>query len=249
MSNDLVIPQGSFLDRYAKYAAEAQAQVASSAAAGNFISTKSGVLSYNGTPAPNNKLDVIVIDFVKENHYYDVAFDADSPRSPVCYAFGDDEKEMEPHADSEKPQAKKCSECPRNKFPPKLPTGKQPPKECKNVFRLALIPSSPLTADAVESADAAYLRVPVMSGANWKAYVEMLAAKNVPPFVVLTQIGAVPDQKSQFKLTFAPLGVVPDALLEAVEARHEDQFEKIQFGYRRNDEAPAEESSGEKKFK
>lgn len=240
MSTDLVVPSGSFAERMAKYATQAMAVVAPEPTGLGFVGTRAGVLTIDGKPVPNNKLDCIVVDFVKEYHYYDRPFDAENPASPVCYAFGDVEKSMEPHPESEKPQAKSCSGCPRNKFPPKLPNGKQPPKECKNVYRLALIPSSPMTPEAIEAANPVFLRVPVMSGANWAAHVTLLSSKGLATFAALTQISSVPDPKAQFKLTFAPIGVVQDeATFRALEEKHEALFDVIQFPYRKNGESEA----------
>lgn len=240
MSTDITVPAGSWAERMAKYAAQAVAIVAPEPTGLGFVGTRAGVLTIDGQQVPNNKLDCIVVDFVKEYHYYDRPFDANNPASPVCYAFGDAEKDMEPHEASEAPQAANCTNCPRNKFPPKLANGKQPPKECKNVYRLALIPSSPLTIEAIEAAKPVFLRVPVLSGANWAAYVNLLSGKNLPTFAALTQISSVPDPKAQFKLTFTPIGSAPsEEMFNALEAKHDAMFDVIQFPYRKNSEREA----------
>lgn len=239
MTTDIAVPAGSFMERLAKYAQQSAAVVVGDASGSGFVGTRAGVLTLEGKQLPDNKLDCIVVDFVRENHYYDVPFDPNNPRSPVCYAFGDSPADMEPHSEAEKPQAANCASCPKNKFPAKQANGKQPPKECKNVYRLAVIPSSPLTAEAIAEAKPAFLRVPVMSGANWAAYVQMLQGRNppLPPFAALTQIGTVPDPKAQFKLTFTNIGMVPnEETFNALALKHDSMFDAIQLPYRKNEE-------------
>jgi hypothetical protein len=232
----------SWADKLAKYAVAAAAVEQTSEVQGSFLSTKSGVLAYKGTPLAGNKLTCIVVDHVLENHYYDVGFDPNNPRSPVCYAFGDKDEDMEPHEACESPQADKCSQCEMNKFPPRV-NGKQPAKPCKNVRRLAIIAPTEMTPEGIANAEVAYLRVPVMSVKGWSAYVNGVGAQyKRPPFGMLTEVGVKPDQKAQFLVTFTSLGTIPLELMDACEARHLQQFDAIQFPYQKNSESAEEVS-------
>jgi hypothetical protein len=105
---------------------------------GKFISIKSGVMSFNGSPVPGNALDVVVVDSVLENQLYLGKYNPDVVQVPDCFAFGRNEKDMVPHKDSANPQADSCAECPHNEWG-SADTGKG--KKCGNVRRLALIPA------------------------------------------------------------------------------------------------------------
>jgi len=72
----------------AKFAQESVATEESVGIGGNMVSVKGGRLSYNGGEVPGNKMNVIIIDYVLGNAYYDEPFDVDNPSSPVCFAFG-----------------------------------------------------------------------------------------------------------------------------------------------------------------
>jgi hypothetical protein len=237
----------NWADKLAKYATEsaqkAQQAVAASGGTGSWIGTSAGQLSYQGTPVAGNALSVIVVDFVKENQFYDEAFDRNKKRSPVCYAFGDTEEDMDPHPEAEKPQAKKCSECPHNKWG-SGPGGKG--KACKNVLRLGVIPASPMDSESFANAEPAWLKVPVMSTKNWAAYVNTVGALHKrPEWAMVTEVSTKPDAKSQFQITFKPVAPVPEQFLEVLEQRKEQMFDQIQFPYRKNDESSEEVSAAQ----
>jgi hypothetical protein len=236
----------NWAEKLAKYANEsaqkAQAAVSTSGGTGSWIGTSAGQLSYQGTPVAGNALSVIVVDFVKENQFYDEAFDRNKKRSPVCYAFGDTDDQMEPHPEAEKPQATSCSECKHNKWGSGQ-GGKG--KACKNVLRLGVIPAAPLDTQSIAEAEPAWLKVPVMSTKNWAAYVNTVGAQyKRPEWAVVTEVSTKPDPKAQFLITFKPVGAIPTELLETVEARKDQMFDQIQFPYRKNDES-AEEVNAE----
>jgi hypothetical protein len=242
--NTQVAKPTNWAEKLAKFAAAAveQEQTTNTGGVGSWISTQAGQLTYQGNAIAGNKIDVIVADAILENHYYDVAFDRNNKRSPVCYAFGRHEDDMKPHPDAEKPQADSCKNCPKNQWP----KDKKGPKECKNVRRLALLPAQPLTEEAIAKATPAWLKVPVMSVKNWAAYVRTCAAMHKrPPFGMVTTVGTVPDPKSQFLVTFTPVTTVPDELMDTVDARSEEISDLIEFSYRKNEESSEEFSAGQ----
>jgi hypothetical protein len=105
-------------------------------------------------------------------------------------------------------------------------------KACKNIRRLALISAKPLTEDSVSKGEVAYLKTPVTSVKNWAAYVRTLdALEHIPPLAVVTQIGSVPDAKSQFKLTFNKVENIDEDLTDALLARHDIVASEIDFPY------------------
>lgn len=221
----------------------ARAQMAKKAeesvSTGSFISLKSGVMSYNGNPVPGNKLDVVVVDAILENHYFEGAYDPNTPQSPVCYAFGRDEDDMAPHEKVEEPFSDKCKGCPNNEWG-SADTGRG--KACKNVRRLAIIPADALDdgAQGIEDAAIAYLKVPVTSVKSWAGYVNQLAATNKPPLAFVTEISVTPDAGSQFKVNFKAKESIEDGeLIGALLAKADVVEQTIAFPYQPVEEAPA----------
>lgn len=215
-------------DRMAAYAKNAVDQEAS-VSTGQFLSTRAGQLSYQGNPIKDNKIDVVVADGILENCYYEGEFDAENPMPPVCYAFGRDEKEMKPHAESSKPQSESCVGCRHNEWGT-AERGKG--KACKNVRRLALLPTTDMTVGGLKKMEPAYLKIPVTSVKGWAAYIRGIAAmRHRPPFGVVTKVACVPDVKTQFKVTFEHVADLPDNLAEVATDRHDEIMETIGFPY------------------
>lgn len=202
-----------------------------SVATGSFIGMKGGVLSYMGNAVPENKLNLVIIDAIMENHIYEGKYDPNTPQSPVCYAFGRDEDEMAPHEKVETPFAEACAGCPNNEWG-SADTGKG--KACKNIRRLAVITEDALDggAEAIEEADIAYMKIPVTSVKAWAGYVNQLTATNKPPLAFVTEVSVVPDPVSQFKVQFKVLEEIDDgALIEALLAKAEVVEQQIAFPY------------------
>lgn len=213
--------------------AAAAVEASSSEAAGGggaFLSFQGGRISYGGSEVPNNKLNVVVLDAVMENQFYVDRYDPDHPSSPVCYAFGRNEKDMAPHPEAPEPQAENCATCPMNQWG-SADTGKG--KACKNVRRIAVITEDALDGD-LNDAEVVYAKVPVMSVKNWSGYVNQLAATiKRPPFVVVTELSTVPDPKSQFRVQFKmveQLDTDPDLVSELM-AKHKEVKALIDFPY------------------
>lgn len=214
---------------------------------GATIGTRAGVLAYNGSPCAGNKLDVIVVASIHANLYYDRKFDSDNLTSPVCFAYSEDGSGMKPHPASSKPQCDNCDDCPRNKWKSDPDGGKG--KACKNTRSLAVIPAGTKPED-ISTAEIAILRPPVTSIKNWQMYVQKCSALyNRPPLAVITQIGSVPDQKTQYKITFTDVGVVDKGMLKGLIDRIPAALETAMKVYDPPEEAPAEEGEAKaKKF-
>lgn len=233
----------SYEDRLAAMAKQSTEQEAS-VASGQFLSTKAGQLSWNGSPAVGNKLQVIVLDAVLENAYYPGEYDPENPQPPVCFAFGRDDKNMSPHEASSEPQSDSCHTCAMNEFGT-AERGKG--KACKNIRRLGLVSASPMSEEGIGKGEIAYLKTPVTSVKGWAAYVRMLdALHHKPPLGVVTEIGSVPDPKSQFKLTFTHVADIPSDILPAVFDRHEEVKNAIEFPYSPPSSEPPAPSKGKK---
>jgi hypothetical protein len=218
---------------------------------GKFFSTQAGVLKFDGQPMPSNQMAVVILADIMENSFYDGPYDPDNPASPVCFAFGHEEEEMEPHEKVDQDpyfarQNPECHDCPRNEWG-SADTGRG--KACKNVMRLALIPAGAykpkgtgrnpsydleLYEDVSDFAksEVAFLKLPVMSVKNYSKYVKALAADvNRPPFGVFTNIYIEPDPKAQYVVRFELIDQAPVELLQTLMQRHNAEEASIDFPY------------------
>lgn len=166
------------------------------------ISTRSGILSIDDNAVDDNELRVIILASTHENQFYEGDFDPNTPATPVCYAFGDDDSTMAPHADAPDKQNSQCEGCEHNEWG-SAEKGKG--KACKNVRRLVCITEDALeSVEALMEAEARMLKLPVMSVKNWTTYMKRTLEEDVrrPSYGVITRIKVVPDAKSQFKVQF-----------------------------------------------
>src|SRR5687767_3252451 len=194
---------------------------------GRFISCRGAAFHYHGTKL-ENPLQVIVLDHILENAYYEGDFDPDQPASPVCFALDRDVKDMKPHDLSVKKQHPTCAGCPRNEFGT-AERGKG--KACKNVRRLAIM--LPGQLDNAATADIAYLKPPVTSVKEWSKYVNGLSsAMNRPPYSMVTEITNSSDPKTQFKLTFKAAGTIDmEKYFTSVINKRKEVMQTIMFPY------------------
>lgn len=202
-----------------------------SVAVGNFLSVRGGQLTYQGNPIEGNKLKVVVLAHVLENKYYASKFDPNTPSSPVCYAFGTNDKDMRPHEKAEDKQSEKCATCEHNEWGS---SSRGRGKSCKNSRRLALLHADSLKKPSeITEGTVVYLELPVTSVKGWAGYVQGLAnVKKRPPASVITEISVVPDPKTQFKVGFKLVEDINDnATLAPIMKRADEEEKKIGFAY------------------
>lgn len=209
------------LARYAQQAEKTESHVGS---AGNYISTKGGRFSYQGTEMPSDTIRVIVVDHVICNSFYQGRYDPDNPSSPVCYALGREEDELQPHEQAEEPQHEDCDSCPMNQYG-SADVGRG--KACKNGRRLALILADDM--DDIGSAELAYLNIPPTSLKAWAGFVKSVAqTMKRPPFGVVTDITLEDDDKDQFHIAFSVVEKIDDTeVFEAIMAKREEAEAKL----------------------
>jgi hypothetical protein len=237
--------------------AEMAAGTEAAATLGNWLSVKQGIMSYQGNDIPGNKLECVIPAAVFENAYYDSAYDPDNPQSPVCFAFSENGQNMVPHEKSTKPQNEQCGEpgkagcCPQNEW---ASTDVGRGKACKNIRRLAVIEASEAsTVEGIETANAAFIKIPVTSVKGWSGYVQTL--KNTirrPPMAVITEMSCRPDPKRQVAVNFKFVEQIESSpLLHALKARVAPLLEALQQPYTsfedEAEEAPAPKKKNNKK--
>lgn len=222
---------------------------------GSFISTKGGVLRFGDEEMPGNQMVVVILDVVRERTFYTEKYVAGAEHNlpPKCYAFARTPEEidqMAPHPSMQVapeyfiPQHEECKGCPKDQWGT-AETGKG--KACSERRRIAILPAGYYQpkrgsrdfelhiydqAEHYESADIAYLKLPVMSVKEYARYATTLAsAHSRPPFGVISRVWLEADPKSQFRVKFEVLELLPAQLFETIYARHEEAKREIIFGY------------------
>lgn len=253
--------------------AGASATLTDTGGGGRFFSTRAGVLQFDDTALPGNQMCAIIASWCLENVYYAEAYDADNRTPPACFAFcknPDEKDEMAPHEmvdtdDVFERQSDNCKDCEQNQWGS---AAKGKGKACSNRRRLALIPAGTYKPvgrgggfeleliedeDHFRTAEEAFLKVPVMSGKGFDAYVRDVADQlRRPLFAVYTRIYLTPDPKSQFKVNFELIEPVGNEMIPTLLERYRKSHETIDFPYtpfkEDEEEAPARTTSASKKL-
>lgn len=236
MGNEVVNYQAKF----AEMAQKAREVEKIPVGGGRFMSTKSGVLSFNGEPMPGNQVAVIILSSVFEHTYYERQWQPGNPDLPTCYALGLAEEGLGPHPamqespDVFQPQSPDCASCPMAEWGSSR-TGRG--KACQQRRRLYMIPAGFYSQaanggwelDLVEDPQdlvtmaPALLKLPVTSTKNWSTYVHELSREfQRPPAGVVTRVSVQPDAKSQFQVHFDTVALVPNEFLGTVFALMEN---------------------------
>jgi len=200
---------------------------------GAFISTKGGKFTVDGVEVPGTTLDLVILDWIFENHLYTDAFDPDTPATPTCYALGRVEKDMAPHDGAETPQCGQCGTpgqpgcCPANEWNSGLGKG----KACKNYRRLATIAMSDflLGPEGIAKAEVRILKISPSGIKAWSGYIGSLSDElKRPSWTVGTQVSLEPiPQRSGHTTKFAVLEDTLEKFTPAVLQALKDKRAKV----------------------
>lgn len=202
------------------------------------IGLRGGMMSYGGQPIQGNVLPCTILVAAHRNAYYDQPFDPNNLQNPVCFALSEDGEDMEAHEnvpddnvpgdDPDKPRdetmPRGCTGCAMNAWGSD-PKANSRGKACKETRRLVVIPASALSsAENCLKGELAVLDIPVTSGANYRNFVNGVAASaNVPPWIVMTHVSTERHPKNQFMVTFTPMSVVADpAVIDALRKKKDE---------------------------
>jgi hypothetical protein len=164
----------------AKQVAEVQKKVAAPSGDRIKMNGNSSFTLPNGQDGA--EIEVVIVDFVSSNLFYDRAFDANNPSPPACFAVGDEPSLLIPVADSPDKQSETCATCPNNQFGS---AGRG--KACKNTRLLAVTPVAEEDDDS--ELPIWILSVPPTSIKAIDGYVHKLAMKQkITPIGVVTRI-------------------------------------------------------------
>ena len=135
----------------------------------------------DGTKTRDN-LDLVIVDFVSINKYYEGAYSKEDLTPPNCIAIHPEPRGMVPLAESPDKQCNECGSCPQNQFG-SSPTGAG--KACKNTRLLAVLPP-----DADDTTDIWLLGVSPTAIKNFDNFVASTARTyQLPPVGVVVSVG------------------------------------------------------------
>lgn len=165
-------------------------------------------------------MEVVIVDFVSANLFFDSPYDKDNPQPPACFAIGPEPSLLVPSPNSPDKQADSCNVCPNNQFG-SASNGKG--KACKNTRLLAVLPA----AGDPGTAPIWTVSVPPTSLKAFDGYVHDLALKyHTVPLSVVTEITM--DQNVTYAAPrFKVLHPVATEALGAFMGRREEARERL----------------------
>lgn len=169
----------------------------------------------NGTVA-EDPLDLIIVDFVSANAFYEGAYDPKDIQPPVCYAVNKIIDKMVPTDKSTDCQASNCATCPMNQF-----GSAGAGKACKNSRVLAVLP-----ADFDDDTPIWVLKVSPTALKNFDRYVASLARNGILPSMVKTVVDFNPSE-SYAQLMFTDPQPLEDETIARVFARQAEATERL----------------------
>ena len=134
-------------------------------------------------------MDLVIVDFVNRNEFYEGSYDPNNITSPICFAINPVAKEMVPSDNCADKQCDDCASCPQNQFGS---AGKG--KACKNTMVLAVLPP-----DADESTPLWLLKVSPTGLKGFNGFVSALTRMEVAPVQMVVEVDFNPAE------TFASL--------------------------------------------
>lgn len=248
-------------EELAKYATQ---QAAQERPAVGRIAFRGGVMTYQNSPIPGNKLNVVIVSTAKEHALYanvleNRQFDPNKPENPVCFALALGDGEMIPHPQAKAKKSDTCLNCKYNQWG-SAPNGGRG-KACKESRRMVVLPQSavqvpypngstiPAEAGSVKKAAAASASIPATSIKNWANYTAQLAGEyRRPAWAMVTEVSLHPHAKTVFEVKFAPAGEVDQSHLGDLLARIDTANGIVMTPYAQESNAPAPQPQPNRKY-
>ena len=175
MSDNLPI---NYAEQLAKEAEAIGARIASPSGDRIRFDGNRALIAPDGTEG--TELEVVIVEFISSNLFYDGQFDRNNPQPPGCFALGPEPSELVPSPNSPNRQSDNCALCPNNQFGS---AGKG--KACKNTRLLAVMP----VAMDGETPPVWIMSIPPTSLKSFDGYVKTLSVKHkTVPIGVVTKI-------------------------------------------------------------
>lgn len=164
-------------------------------------------------------LNVIIVDFVSYNAYYDKPWNPNQIVPPNCFSLGLEPAGMVPSENSPEMQAESCAACWANQWKSSA-TGNG--KACSNTKLLAVI-----APDSEPDAPVMLLKVTATALKSFDAYVTSVARSfQRPPRGVITEISFDPNLKYSSLRFGNPVACDPEQLALAY-SRREDAMARL----------------------
>ena len=125
-------------------------------------------------------VQVVIVDFINANSYYDRSYVKGTVVPPACFALGDNPKAMVPSDASPDKQCDTCTGCPMNEYGTAA-TGKG--KACKNEVLLAVLP-----VDAAADAPLWIMKVSPTGLKSFYGYIAALSRMTMAPVEMITTV-------------------------------------------------------------
>lgn len=170
-----------------------------------------------------DELDIVILDFVFYNAFYESAYQKGIIAAPTCAALSPNSKEMVPLEGCQDIQSADCAGCPQNQF-----GSKGNGKACQNRILIAAI-----SADDPANSPIAILDLPPTSIGPFQKYAASVASQlQRPPYGVITHVEC--DQNETYaKIIFSDpqlfdLENEEDiAKLNAIKARRQEARDRL----------------------
>lgn len=161
-------------------------------------------------------LDLIIVDFVSANSFYEGAYNPNDIQPPGCYAVHKLIDQMAPTDKSPNAQASSCATCPMNQFG-SAGNG----KACKNSRLLAVLP-----ADFSDDTPLWVIKVSPTALKNFDKYVSSLTRNGILPSMVKTVVDFNPSE-TYAQLMFTDPQPLDEDVIARVFARQAEAKERL----------------------
>lgn len=154
------------------------------------ITKTANVIKIDKAPVKDNKLRVVIVDYIFTHTYFKEKYKEGKSGSPDCYAYGTQDNGLVPFEGCRDKQAPACDGCPHNAYKTSE-TGRG--KACPGGRKLAVV----VPTDDPDSLAAAELRVLTANSGSLKNFAAYLRAvedvsPSGSPITVLTEITTEP---------------------------------------------------------
>lgn len=161
-------------------------------------------------------LDLIIVDFVSANSFYEGAYNPNDIQPPGCYAVHKIIDRMSPTDKAPNVQAGNCATCPMNQF-----GSSGNGKACKNSRLLAVLP-----ADFTDDTPLWVIKVSPTALKNFDKYVSSLARNGILPSMVKTVVDFNPSE-TYAQLMFTDPQPLDEEVIARVFARQTEAKERL----------------------
>ena len=174
--------------------------------------TKTGT---DDEPAASLEVVILSVNPNKSKVYYNTGFIEGSVAKPTCYSNNG----VEPAADAEEQQSKKCNICPHNQWGSRITDSGGKGKACGDSMRLCVAAAGMIN-------DPMLLRVPAATLKTLGLYGTQLSKRGVEPQYVVTKVG-FDYNVAHPALTFKAVRFVEESELNLVEETIVEEAELI----------------------